>query len=196
MRRDRRRLCLAAAAFAAQALVAGAGAAQAQAQAQNLGATIVVDKDRVLRESEVAGRLLQQERAARSALQKELEALNAGIEAEEAELTELRPRLAKEEFDARVRAFNDKVQAARRTFQEKNEAIQREFVAARRRVSEALNPVLRRILEQTGGAIVIDSRGVLMASSAVDKTNEAIRLFDEATQSLFPSVNEPPAAEE
>ncbi|MEO1612401.1 MAG: hypothetical protein AAFU55_08630, partial [Pseudomonadota bacterium] len=82
---------------------------------------IVVDKERVLRESDVARRLAEREGAARSALQQKLSQLTSEIEREEAELTTLRDEVGRAEFDERVRAFNEKVQAARRTFQQENE---------------------------------------------------------------------------
>ena len=146
---------------------------------------VVVDKERILRESAVARRLAAQERAARAALQEEWAGLRGEIETEEAEIASLRESLPKEDFDARVRAFNDKVHQTQRTMQQKNEEIQRQFVNARRKLSEALAPVLFQIMEVENAALVVDKRSVLAARSGADMTAAAIGRFDEATAGMF-----------
>lgn len=167
------------------------GAPQGASQAQTTQATdssplvIVVDKERVLRESAVAKRLAEMESKSRADLQSKLNALSEEIEREERELTELREDTAKEVFDERVRAFNDKVQQARRTFQRESEAIQREFARARQQASDALTPVLQQMLAEKGAELVIDRRSVLAARPGADLSSEAIERFDAATETLF-----------
>ena len=160
------------------------GASEAAAQ-EPTSSIIIVDNERVLRESDVARRLAVIESAARAELQAKLNELTIDVEREEAELTTLREQLDKTEFDERVRAFNEKVQTARRTFQQENEALQRQFVRARQRVAEALPQVLSTMLADTGAEIVVDSRFVLAAKPDIDMSAEAIERFNVATAGLF-----------
>lgn len=148
---------------------------------------VFVDKDRVLRESAVAERLTRLERAARASLQSEFAEFSKEIDAEEAELAALREQIAKDEFDDRVRAFNDKVQQARRTIQQRSEATQKQFQQARQQVAEALPPVLIDLMTREGAEMIVDVRMVLAARRDADRTAEAIRLFDAATADLFPA---------
>lgn len=170
-------------------------AAPPPAEAQPIG-VIVVDKERVLRESAVAQRLAAQEKAARAALQAEYAELSRGMEAEEAEIAALREQVDKEVFDARVRAFNDTVQQSQRTIQRKNEEIQRQFVNARRQISEALAPVLFQLMEAKGAALIIDRRSVLAARAGAEMTDEVIAEFNAATAEMFPAAVAPQPDEE
>ena len=157
------------------------------ATAQVQGPTILlIDKDRVLRESDVAERLAAIESKARAALQAELNELRSAMEAEENEIADLRQRADKTEFDERVRDFNDRVQETRRSVQQKNEALQRQFVEARRSVAEALGPVMAAILQSSGAQLIVDSRSILAARPDADVTEEALRRFNEATAALYP----------
>ncbi|MEL7462591.1 MAG: OmpH family outer membrane protein [Pseudomonadota bacterium] len=159
--------------------------ADAQSTAPEPPRIVVIDNERVLRESDVARRLSALEGAARAGLQSELSALTMEIEREEAELTTLRDQLPKEEFDERVRAFNETVQGARRTFQQRNEAIQRRFARARQDAAEILPRVLGEMLSDAGADIAVDSRSVLAARPGADMSAEAIERFNAATADLF-----------
>ena len=152
---------------------------------------IIVDQDRILRESDVAKRLAARDQAARSLLQEESNALRAALEAEEEEIAALRGNAPKEEFDARVRAFNDKAQDARRSVQRRMEDIQRLSGQTRQRMAEALPPILAEIMEEEGAAMVIDRRFVLVAREGADRTEKALDRFNAATADMFPELAKP-----
>lgn len=165
-------------------------AAAQETSAPPLG-VIIVDQDRILRESEVAKRLAARDQAARSLLQEESNALRAALEAEEEEIAALRGNAPKAEFDARVRDFNDKAQEARRSVQRRMEDIQRRSGQTRQRMAEALPPVLAEIMEEEGAAMVIDRRFVLVALEGADRTAEALDRFNAATVDMFPELGAP-----
>lgn len=166
-------------------------AAAAQETAAPPLGVVVVDQDRILRESEVARRLAARDQEARRILQDESNALRAALEAEEAEIAALRGNASREVFDARVRAFNDKAQEARRSVQRRMEDIQRRFGQTRQRMAEALPPVLAEIMEEEGAAMVIDSRFVLVAREGADRTTKALERFNAATKGMFPELATP-----
>ncbi|MFV0475933.1 MAG: OmpH family outer membrane protein [Pikeienuella sp.] len=156
------------------------------AAAQGTVAVLIVDRERALSESAPAAGLGAQERAARVALKAELDELRASLEAEEGEIAAMREIAPKEVFEARVRAFDARVREARRESQEKGEALQARFVAARRQLVEALEPVLRELLAETGAVMIVDARSVLAAQPGADMTEEVIRRFNARASVALP----------
>lgn len=153
-------------------LLAGAAAAQ---QTEIL----VVDRERVLSQSAPALALRKQEQERRAALRKEFERLKVELETEEAAIAEIRDRVSKEEFETRVRAFDRKVREVRRDSQRASEALQGEFTVARRRLADALEPILRAVMEERGATLILDARLTLVARETVDVTEEVLRRFAE-----------------
>ena len=158
------------------------------AVAQEPPPILIVDRERVLRDSVPARSLAESEREARVALGEELEALRRALEAEEAEIAALRDEGDKAAFEARVRAFDIRVREARRDSQAKGEALQARFIGARRDLAAALEPVLQSVLEESGATLILDARTVLAARPGADVTEEVIRRFDAA-----PPIPLPPA---
>lgn len=165
-------------------------AAAQETPAPPLG-VIIVDQDRILRESDIARRLAAREQEARRILQDESNALRAALEAEEAEIAALRGIAPKAEFDERVRAFNDKAQEARRSVQRRMEDIQRRSGQTRQRMAEILPPVLAEIMAEESAAMVIDRRFVLVAREGADRTAEALERFNAAAAGMFPELDAP-----
>lgn len=156
------------------------------------GGILIVDRERALSESAPAASLGAQEREARLALRTELDELRAALEAEEAEIAAMREIAPKEVFEARVRAFDQRVREARRVSQEKGEALQARFLAARRELTEALDPVLQDLLAETGAALIVDARTVLAAPPGADVTDEVIRRFDARASVVLPPPPDAP----
>lgn len=152
-------------------------AAHAQAEGQKI---LVVDRQRVLAESEPARRLRELEIERRSALRAALDQVQAELEAEEAEIAALRGQLGRVAFQERVNAFDQKVRQARAAAQQRGEEIQTEFAVARRHLSNALAPVLQQISEQQQADLIIDVASVLIARAGVDVTAQAIELMNKA----------------
>lgn len=159
------------------AVAAMPGAPDAQTAALGV---LLVDRERVLRESAPARTLAEDERRAQLSHMDELERLRASLEAEEAEIAALREAGDPAAFDARVAAFNTEVRDARRLSQQKGEALRARFAEARRRLAAALQPVLEQMLLETGALLVVDARNVLAARQGADVTDEVIRRLDAA----------------
>jgi Skp family chaperone for outer membrane proteins len=173
---------------------AGAGSEhyQARAQAQVADfAILIVDRDRVLRDSIPARRLAEQEQSDRIALGQELEQLRNDLQAEEAEIAVLRETAGREEFEARVRLFDQRVREARQTSQQKGEALQARFADARRKLSAALDPVLFDVMNEHGASLIFDSRNVIAARSGANVTDEVLARFDALADTVFPQLLAP-----
>ncbi|MEM7523692.1 MAG: OmpH family outer membrane protein [Pseudomonadota bacterium] len=164
-----------------QAEAPRSGAAQAGGQQ-----ILIIDRERVLRESEAALRLAAWERAERLALGAELDALSNELEAEEAEIAALREGSEKDVFEARAEAFHERARLARRESQRKIQALQKRFVSAREDLAAALGPLLLELLVESGAALIVDARHVLVARPGADVTAEMIRRLNAAAGSLPP----------
>ncbi len=171
------RAWLVCAAFAALIGVPSLAQEQPAALPEATQGVLIVNRDLVLAESEPARQLRELERQRRIALQASFEEINRSLEAEEAEIAEVRGRLSADEFEARVREFDLRVREARRSSQEANETLQAEFVAARRNLAQALNPILQDILISRGAIVMLNAQTVLMARGDIDVTREAIERF-------------------
>ena len=165
-------------------LFAGAAAAQE-------ANVLVIDRDRVLTESAPAQKLRAMEQARRAALRESFEQMRLKLEAEESAIAGIRDEAPAAEFEERVRAFDLMVREARRESQKESEALQAEFAAARRRLTEALAPILREVMEQRGASLILDARTVLVARDAIDVTAEVMSRFSEAKVEL--GLAPPPA---
>ena len=100
--------------------------------------------------------------------------IEAELTAEERELTELRDSLTPTEFRARAEAFDEKVQRLRREQDEKVRAVGTRNEEARRALLTAAQPVLLRLMEESGAVAVLDRRVVLLSVDSVDITEQAI----------------------
>ena len=142
-------------------------------------AVLIIDHDKALNESapgQALRALLQQRRAAQ--LQASA-ALDKAMEAEETEIARIRDRLSREDFERRLQEFDQKVRQARRDNQMAVQAMQSEFDAAKRKLVQALNLILRDILQERGATVLLNAQTVIMARGEVDVTAEAIERFSQ-----------------
>jgi Skp family chaperone for outer membrane proteins len=141
---------------------------------------IVVDMPRVLREVEIARALRVIELEARRALRASLDAVKVSLEAEEAELVQLRKTLPKDQFDARVRAFDQRVRAERQDAQDKGAALQARFTSARSALEAAIRPVLAGLMRERGAVVALDRSAVLVVADPQEATDELIARINAA----------------
>jgi Skp family chaperone for outer membrane proteins len=159
---------------------------------------IVIDMARVMREAKAAQALRTVEVDERRALREELDALKLRLEREEAEMVELRRALPKDEFDLRVRDFDQRVRAARRGAQESAAALQARFTEALRALEAAAGPVIDAVMAERRAAVALDRRAVLRVSPGVEATDDVIARLDaaqppERVEALIPPA---PAADQ
>ena len=180
--RTGRRLCAAALAM----LLAAAPAA---------ATVIVVDIERVMRETAAAGEIARIERASRRALRERLDELKAALEAEEAELSRLRDEgMPREAFGARVAAFDRRVRRTRASAQQALDAFAARFREARAALRARLDPVLDALMTARGAEVALDVGAAIRATPAADVTDEAIRRLDAALPAAAAASLLPPAA--
>lgn len=167
---------LAAAVFAV-ACVAQPSQAQTEPPQGSPQAILVVDRERVLVDSAPGRALAAAVQEQRLALQSASAEAEKAMEAEETEIDQIRDRLTPQQFEERLRDFDQRVRQVRRETQQASQALHARINNARRELEQALNLVLRDILEERGASVLLNAQTVIMAREEIDITTEAIDKF-------------------
>lgn len=142
-------------------------------------AFLVIEQERLLRDSRVGQSILAEEERDRQALLEEGQALDAEFEAEELDLTERRAEMDAAAFRLLADAFDEKVVATRREQEQKAQAVSARAEARRRQFLSRVQPILLEILGETGAGGVVDRRFVLIFKQDLNITDEVIKRLDE-----------------
>jgi Skp family chaperone for outer membrane proteins len=151
-------------------------------QAQDVGVVqsdiLVLDTERLFSETELGQRINAEYRAAREALSSRNRQLEAELEAEEKALTEQRATLEPEAFRDLADEFDTKVQRIRRESDQAVRNLERRRELAPVQFMRIVEPVLVDLMEDAGGAVIMDARSVLLRSDVVDITDLAASRID------------------
>jgi Skp family chaperone for outer membrane proteins len=156
-------------------------AVPALAQEAQPPAPILVLRQDALFEGSAFGRASRARiEAASRALIAENRTIEAGLEAEERDLTALRATLPPADFRARADSFNAKVEDIRKAQDAKSRAIARQRDEDRQRFLQAAVPVLAQIMQEHGAALLLDQASVVLNLESLDITDAAIARIDAA----------------
>lgn len=163
------------------------------APAQEMGVVqsdvLVLDPERLFSETLFGKRLNADYLAQREALIAKNRKLEAELEAEEQDLTDLRAKKTPEEFRDLADAFDTKVQKIRA---DADRAV-RDLELSRERAPvtfmRTVEPVLIELMHDADGAVVLDVRSVLLRADVIDITDLAISRIDQR-------IGEGPTAEQ
>ncbi|NNG05056.1 MAG: OmpH family outer membrane protein [Inquilinus sp.] len=142
-------------------------------------AIIVVDYQRVVRESAAAGAVRAQIDALRISYQEEFARIEEELRALEAELTEQRPVLSDDEFVKRRREFEQRVTEAQREAQYRRAALDRALDVAMDLVQSALLDVIAAVAEEQEADLVLNQADVVMADQDLDFTVASLNRLNE-----------------
>lgn len=159
------------------AVVASAGAVPAQEASAPL---LTLDQDRFFLESDFGRAAAERERVATAALEQENKRIEAELVAEEQALTDLRKTLSAEEFTAKADAFDQKVERIRSEQDAKSRQLTQARDKDRQAFLQAAVPVLGELLGKKQATAILDKSLVIVSLSAIDVTDEAIALVNEA----------------
>jgi Skp family chaperone for outer membrane proteins len=164
-------------------LVGALGVAPAPAVlAQDVGVIqseiLVLDPERLFSETQLGQRMLEDFQAAREAMSTRNRQLEAELEAEEKSLTEKRATLSPDEFRDLADQFDTKVQRIRRESDRAVRNLERRRELLPVQFMRMVEPVLVGLMEETGGAVIMDARSVLLRADAVDVTDLAASRID------------------
>ncbi|MGD1926144.1 MAG: OmpH family outer membrane protein [Paracoccaceae bacterium] len=140
----------------------------------------MISRERLLRDVEVARQLRQAEQRMTERLQAQIDETRVALAAEEAELAEVRETLPVDELDRRIQDFDRRMRLARQITQERAAALQKGFQDARAAVVAGLPALIERLRQEVGADVILNAEQVLAADPALDLTDRAVSLFDEA----------------
>lgn len=153
---------------------------------------LVINMERVLRESDAARSIQRQAERIRGTIQKELGDRQEALRNEERELVELRPTLAAAEFAERVESFERRVRALKRDSNERSSLLQKALFEATETLKKRLRPELVAIMEERQADVMLDERNVVISARVLDVTSLAIQRINASTPRIDVAWNAPP----
>ncbi|WP_373356717.1 OmpH family outer membrane protein [Pseudoroseicyclus sp. CXY001] len=182
------------------------GPAPVQVQAPDFGTgqlvspILTIDPDALFDGTAYGQRIREELRAASEDLAAENREIEATLTEEERSLTARRPTMEPDAFRAEAQAFDARVQQIRNEQDAKERALQQILSRGREAFLRDASPVLGRMMLEAESAVILDRRNVFLSVGALDITDEAIALIDEALgdgadETLAPTPDEAPADE-
>lgn len=140
---------------------------------------LIIDSDRLFYESTFGQRVVAEVEANGAELAAENRQIEADLEAEERELTEVRATAEPDAFRELADVFDEKVQQVRAAQIAKGRALNDLVDQERARFEAAAAPVLERLMREADAAVILERRAVFANRSAIEITDAAIALLDE-----------------
>ncbi len=154
----------------------------ANATAQNVGVVqseiLSLDAERLFAETQMGQRLSEEIQAKREQLVSRNQEIQAVLELEEKQLTDLRTETSPEEFRQMADAFDAKVQEIRRDSERQILDLERERERAPVFFMKTVEPVLVSLMREAGGVVVLNNRSILLRVDVIDITDIAISRID------------------
>jgi len=159
-------------------LAAVASGAVAQEPSLSGSPVVTLDQDRLFAESQFGRAVAARNEAEEQALAAENRKLEAAFEAEERSLTDLRARMAHEEFRKLADEFDRRVEEVRSAQEARFRALLRQREQERQRFNETALPVLARLMSEMGAVVILDRRAIVFTFDKIDITDSAIARLD------------------
>ncbi|MBU3001602.1 OmpH family outer membrane protein [Roseovarius nubinhibens] len=144
---------------------------------------LVLDTERLFVDSAPGRAFLERYNTEREALIASNRTVEEELRQEEQELTQKRLQLSPEAFRKLADAFDEKVREIREQSEQASRDLERRRDQAPFLLLRQAETVLFEIMRDTGGAVILDARQVLVRSDAVDITELAIARVNEAMES-------------
>lgn len=167
--------------LAAGLMPSGAALAQQQAAGPVLAPApqiLTLDQERLYAGSLFGKALEAKALAANQALAAENRGIEADLSAEEADLTQRRPKMAAAAFQTLADAFDAKVERLRKEQAAKVEALKTQRDSGRTAFFKAAVPVLADLMRKSGAYAILNHDAVVLSFDAIDVTDRAIAALD------------------
>ena len=172
--------------LAALALLTGAPVVAQQGGTQQsldrgtiVSPVLTIDSERLFLESDFGRRVASEIEARGNALAAENRKIEADLEVEERELTDLRATMTPDEFRELANAFDQKVQQVRQAQSAKGRALNTLLDEEREIFLNAAAPVLERLMREADAAVILERRSVFVSANAIEITDDAIALLND-----------------
>jgi Skp family chaperone for outer membrane proteins len=164
---------------------------------------LTIDTDRLLAETQYGRSLNEELRLRAEAFAAENERLRVQLTEEERRLTELRPTMEVDAFRAEAEAFDQRVQGIRAEQDAEERELNEAVSLSRGEFLNTVTPVLAQLMIDSGAAVLLERRQVILSAGLVEITDEAIAAIDAqigtgegAPAGETPGAGETPALDE
>jgi len=164
-------------------LVLMLAAVAAQAQSTPNAKILVVDFDRVSRESLVGQDISAQMESNRADLERYARGVQQNLGAQQQELQQQRNVISEEAFQQRLQRFQQQAQQQQSQLEQLTQEARQAMQQANSEVQRALRPIVRDIMEERGANLVLDKALVSQSASGLDVTTEVIERLNEKMDS-------------
>lgn len=171
------------------------GPAVAQELSLSGSVVVILDQDRLFSESAFGRSVLARNEAEEAALAAENRKLEAAFEAEERSLTDLRTRMAPEEFRKLADEFDVRVEEVRTAQEARFRTMVRQREQDRQTFNETALPALGRLMSEMGAVVILDRRAIVFSFDGIDITDSAIARLDVELGDGGPKLDPEPAPE-
>lgn len=164
-------------------LLGGGGVALAQTVPAPLAETVpilTIDQERLFADSRFGRAALARLKAGEDALVAENLRIEAGLEAEERDLTARRATLPAADFRTLADAFDTKVEGVRSAQRAKYADLTTAHEDAKRRFLEAAVPIIGQLMQEQGAVAVMDKATIFLSLQRIEITDLAITRLDAA----------------
>jgi Skp family chaperone for outer membrane proteins len=175
-------------------LLAIAGSASAQTGVPAAGSILVVDVERLLRDSKAAKSIQQQVEQQRGTYTKDLSKQENDIRAAREELERQRTILSEQAFAGKVQEFQQKVNELRENASNKSQVLQRGSSAAFAQVLKNVEQVVMEIASERKASLVVAKNNVVVVDPSLEITEETLRRLDKRLPAVALNTSEPPPA--
>ena len=153
---------------------------------------LVVDFDRVSRESLVGKDISAQFESNRVGLEQRARTVQQQLTAEQGDLEQQRSIISQDAFQERVRAFQQKAQQQQNQLQQLTNQARQAMQQANLEVQRVLRPIVKEVMDRHGANMVLDKALVSQHAAGLDVTTEVIEKLDQAMPSFQVQLPEIP----
>ena len=150
------------------------------AAAQQTPQVLTIDSERLFQQTRFGARAEAEIEADARELAAENREIEADLMAEERDLTERRPEMETEAFQALADDFDAKVQRIREEQDAKARALAQARDEAEQAFFQQIAGILGQIVRERGALVMLERRDVFLSADAIDITDEAIERINGA----------------
>ena len=139
---------------------------------------LIIDSDELYNDTLYGRRLAAELSALQAEFQAENDRIAETLREEELSLTERRPQMTREAFQAEADAFDAKVQEVRRARDAKNVELQAAERTARLTFQNRVQGIVADVMIERGASLVMEQRNVVLSVRAANITDDVIVRID------------------
>lgn len=168
-------------------VVAAPAAAQNAGSALSSPVVIVVDTNRIQRDTLAGKAIVAQREKFQQGFQSEFEASRKQLQQAEVDLAKQKGLMTSQAFEDRARAFNEEVAAFQRRYQAAIRALEKSTAAAHSELQKVTIETTSEVASELGAGLVLHKQNVFLHDERMDVTDKVI----ERINKRLPTVNFP-----